>query len=110
MPIVNAPQLISMTNDIGGYVKVAGNYMWIKFSDEPGTLQYRINPVELLEKFGRLSHLIKPCEGVKFVLGLVEDGEKMLTIELHRPGFDNDKAVISLAELLRELYYIKEVM
>lgn len=102
--IVNKPRQIWMTNDPGGYVRVSDKYLWVKFPDEKEELQFRINGRSLVEKFRIFKHLIIACRGVKLIQS--EDStatEKMLLIEIVRPGEDNFRAEVSQAEFLDAL-------
>lgn len=107
---VNIPRELFVINDPEGYVRLSDKYMWIKFSDEEAELQYRINGPELIGKFRKFKQKIVPCKGVRFYPNeLVQDGQKLLVIELTRPGEDNDKVIVNY-EAFRQVLYDFDVV
>lgn len=102
---VNLPRELFVINDPEGYLRLSDKYFWVKFSDEEAELQYRINGHELIGKFRKFKEKIVPCKGVRFYLDeLVQDGQKLLVIELIRPGEDNDKVIVKYEEFRQVLY------
>lgn len=102
---VNLPRELYVINDPEGYLRLSDMYLWIKFSDEEEELQYRIVGRELIKKFRKFKNKVVPCKGVQMYPNeMGQNGQKILVIELTRPGVDNHKVLVNYEEFRQVLY------
>ena len=108
---VNAPRVIWMTNDLGGFIRVSDLYLWIKFSDSPEEQVYKITGDEILKKFRKFKKQFRVAGGKLLFLPneVVEDGEPMLVIEIIGKPEDNFRVVVPREEVKQVFYDFEAV-
>ncbi|HEX9008662.1 MAG TPA: hypothetical protein VF837_05370 [Patescibacteria group bacterium] len=107
LPVVTT-QLVWLTNDIGGFITVYPDYLYIQFSHRARRKVYRIDGRKLYEKLTSGDTHEFEVEGfpdLTYITEKLPSGEIELTILAEKSKSDLDLAVVNRHELIEALYF-----